>query len=133
MRVFVLGAGAFVHAGYPLASQLGKRLTTRISALPAQHEYHSYLQQIVELYGGLDDFESVLSDLMTARPGSPARTLPQGYLPQLLPLTRPALLGSAGEWNRRMHACSMFSCRCHHLFELEQRPKARLLEMVIHR
>jgi hypothetical protein len=84
MRVFILGAGASHHAGYPLAADLGRRLAAWITTLPPGHDYRAYLRQVAELYGGLDDFEAILGDLMTLRPGSPTLTLPPAFLPPLL-------------------------------------------------
>jgi len=69
MRVFVLGAGASFHAGYPLAAEMGKRLAAWIDTLPSDHQYRSCLNQIADLYGTLDDFETILADLMTCTPG----------------------------------------------------------------
>jgi hypothetical protein len=75
MRVFVLGAGASLHAGYPLASNMGNRLAAWINTLPTGHEHRGCLQQIVDVYGTLDSFESILADLMTCPPGSKAAAL----------------------------------------------------------
>jgi hypothetical protein len=75
MRVFVLGAGASLHAGYPLAARMGKSLATWIQTLPSDHRYRDRLNQIVDIYGALDDFESILADLMTCAPGSYAASL----------------------------------------------------------
>jgi hypothetical protein len=57
MRVFVLGAGASFHAGYPLAAEMGKRLAAWVETLPPDHQYRSWLKQIADLYGALDEFE----------------------------------------------------------------------------
>lgn len=84
MRVYVLGAGASVHAGYPLASQLGAGLASWVATLPATHHYHSRVNQLRTLYGTLDNFESLMTDLFTCAPGSPASTLPEGERPYLL-------------------------------------------------
>ena len=84
MRVFVLGAGASYHAGYPLAADLGRRLAGWITTLPSGHDYRIYLKQVAELYGSLDNFEVILGDLMTRRQGSPAMAVPAGFLPPLL-------------------------------------------------
>ena len=88
MRVFILGAGASHHAGYPLAAAMGKCLAAWINTLPAEHQYRSCLEQISELYGGLENFESILADLMTATPGSRAASLG---------VTRPYLLSDLKE------------------------------------
>ncbi len=88
MRVFVLGAGASRHAGYPLAAGLGKSLAAWIETLPAADEHRVCLKQIADLYGALDDFESILADLMTCPPGSPAEALGS---------TRPYLLSELQE------------------------------------
>jgi len=88
MRVFVLGAGASFHAGYPLAAEMGKRLAAWVETLPPDHQYRSWLKQIDDLYGTLDDFETILADLMTSTPGSPAASVG---------LARPYLLGDLKE------------------------------------
>jgi hypothetical protein len=75
MRVFVLGAGASRDAGYPLAAEMGKCLAAWVSTLPSEHQYRSSLEQISDLYGGLQDFEAILADLMTCAPGSRAAGL----------------------------------------------------------
>jgi hypothetical protein len=75
MRVFVLGAGASHHAGYPLAAEMGKSLATWINTLPSDHQYRDRLNHVVDVYGGLDDFESILADLMTCAAGSRAASL----------------------------------------------------------
>jgi hypothetical protein len=64
MKVIILGAGASVHAGYPLASQMGKSLAAWIEILPADHHFRTVISQIEERYGSLDNFESILEDLM---------------------------------------------------------------------
>ena len=76
------------HAGYPLAAQMGKCLAAWINTLPPEHQYRSCLEQIAELYGGLENFESILADLMTAAPGSRAASLG---------VTRPYLLSDLKE------------------------------------
>ncbi len=70
MRVFVLGAGASLDAGYPLAADMGKCLAAWINTLPSEHPHRICLEQIVGVYGALDNFESILADLMTCPPGS---------------------------------------------------------------
>ena len=66
---------ASVHAGYPLAADLGKGLAAWIRTLPSEHQYRHRLSRIVDTYGALDDFESILADLMTCAPGSRAASL----------------------------------------------------------
>lgn len=84
MRVYVLGAGASVDAGYPLASGLGRSLAAWIRTLPQEHQYRRSLRQIKRAYGTLDNFEAVLADLMTCPPGSPAAGLRPAVRPDLL-------------------------------------------------
>jgi len=83
MTVYILGAGASIHAGYPLASGLGKSLAAWIDTLPQDHQYRCHLSQIIDAYGTLDNFEGILTDLMTCPPGSPAASLPSAVLPYL--------------------------------------------------
>ena len=75
MRVVVLGAGASLHAGYPLAGNMGHSLAAWINNRPTGHEHRGCLDQIIKVYGTLDNFESILADLMTCPPGSPAAAL----------------------------------------------------------
>jgi hypothetical protein len=93
MRVYVLGAGASVHAGYPLASALGNSLAAWIQTLPHEHHYRFMLNQIVEVYRGMGDFEAVLADLMTCAPGSTAAGLAPGVRPDLLSNLKEAIRG----------------------------------------
>ena len=51
---------------------MGNRLAAWINTLPTGHEHRGCLQQIVDVYGTLDSFESILADLMTCPPGSKA-------------------------------------------------------------
>src|SRR5258708_4570500 len=88
MRVFVLGAGASHHAGYPLATEMGNCLATWIKTLSPEHQHRVCLDQIVKAYGALDNFESILADLMTCPPGSRAAALG---------VARPYLLGDLKE------------------------------------
>ena len=67
---------------------MGKCLAAWIDTLPPEHQYRSCLEQIAELYGGLENFESILADLMTAAPGSRAASLG---------VTRPYLLSDLKE------------------------------------
>ena len=63
---------------------MGKRLAAWISTLPSGHDYCVYLEQIAEVYGGLNDFETVLADLMACPLGSPAATLGKTRLQYVL-------------------------------------------------
>ncbi len=74
-RVVVLGAGASYDAGYPLAAQMGKCLAAWINTLPSESEHHWCLQEIANTYGTLDNFETILADLMTCPDGSKAEAL----------------------------------------------------------
>jgi len=67
---------------------MGNRLAAWINTLPPEHQYRSCLEQIAELYGGLENFESIIADLMTAAPGSRAASLG---------VTRPYLLSDLKE------------------------------------
>ena len=67
---------------------MGNCLAAWIDTLPPEHQYRSCLEQIAELYGRLENFESILADLMTAAPGSRAATLG---------VTRPYLLSNLKE------------------------------------
>ena len=64
MKTYVFGAGASVHAGYPLASALWPWLEKWVTeSLPPDHEYRSVVDQINELLDSSRPFEVVLSDL----------------------------------------------------------------------
>ncbi len=67
---------------------MGKRLAAWVETLPPDHQYRFRLEQIADLYGTLDDFETILADLMTCTPGSPAASAG---------LARPYLLGDLKE------------------------------------
>ena len=67
---------------------MGNCLAAWINSLSSEHQYRLRLEQIVELYGGLGNFETILADLMTAAPGSRAAGLG---------VTRPYLLSDLKE------------------------------------
>ncbi|MDR3742284.1 MAG: hypothetical protein P4L40_24975 [Terracidiphilus sp.] len=83
MKVFVLGAGASVHANYPLATALGTGLAGWIEKQPKEHRYRACLSRIIDAYRTLDDFEAILTDLMMCQPNSVAAGFSSGELPNL--------------------------------------------------
>lgn len=85
MTTYVLGAGASLHAGYPLAGGLGEALRAWIyRTKPADNSYRIHIDQLSELYGGLGNLESVLTDLGECLPGSRAATLQPPIVGNLL-------------------------------------------------
>ena len=75
MTTFVLGAGASLHAGYPLTAQLGNRLHdwARLN----DFMWRGYIEELHEQYGGLADLELILSQLHERPPGSPVAAFSQ--------------------------------------------------------
>ena len=67
MRVYVLGAGASVSAGYPLASQLLRELSSWLDRCDSSVHWvpwaRNRIVQIRETFGSLDDFEATLGRL----------------------------------------------------------------------
>src|SRR5271165_7322282 len=66
MKAYVLGAGASVAAGYPLASKLLHRLSDWLDACEPEEPWVSCRNRIVQIkdtFGSLDDFEGVLGKL----------------------------------------------------------------------
>ena len=55
-----------------------------MGTLPPAHRYHERIKQLRTIYGTLDDFESVMTDLFVCAPGSRASTLPKGVRPYLI-------------------------------------------------
>jgi hypothetical protein len=77
MTTFVLGAGASLHAGYPLAAGLGNRLTDWLAENPNEVNelYGSNLRSLRELYGDLNDLEQILTEIQECPPDSIASTM----------------------------------------------------------
>jgi hypothetical protein len=73
MVTYILGAGASRHAGYPLTCGLGGSL--RDWAIGTDSPWGGFIQEAFELYGGLENLESVLTDLHERPDGSPAAKL----------------------------------------------------------
>jgi hypothetical protein len=64
MNTYIFGAGASFHAGYPLASKLGSELAKWIKkSKPINHNWQILIQQAVDRYGNLDNFEELLTDV----------------------------------------------------------------------
>jgi hypothetical protein len=67
MTAYILGAGASVHAGYPLASRLLQALSDWLDHADGFEHWvgacRNRIVQVRETFGALDDFESVLGKL----------------------------------------------------------------------
>jgi hypothetical protein len=69
MTTYVLGAGASVHAGYPLAKDLGKRLHAWTNdGAPARYRCRGDINTLFETYDGLADVDAVWTDLHEGAP-----------------------------------------------------------------
>jgi hypothetical protein len=71
MVTYVFGAGASLHAGYPLTANLGNNLRDW-----AHHEnnfmWSGYIEELFDQYGGLADLEQILTELYERPVGSRA-------------------------------------------------------------
>jgi hypothetical protein len=68
MTTYILGAGASVHAGYPLGSQLWARLAFWIGeSFAADHPFRRKLELIGTLHGPVRDVEALLTDIQLGR------------------------------------------------------------------
>jgi hypothetical protein len=76
MTTYVFGAGASVHAGYPLARNLGTSLREWLARnkLP-NPAWADCINELHRLYGELQNFEQILTDLMECPSGSPVSHL----------------------------------------------------------
>lgn len=64
MRTFILGAGASVHAGYPLATNLWSAIESWVRVTyPANHMFRSVVDEINTRFDLSKSFELVLTDL----------------------------------------------------------------------
>jgi len=76
MTTYVLGAGASLHAGYPLAGQLGNELYDWIPIDKPQYDvYRMRIDIVREQYGNLADLERILTELEECPVGSPMSKL----------------------------------------------------------
>ena len=75
MTTYVLGAGASVHAGYPLTTQLGDRLLRW--AQQGDFTKRGFIEDLQDLYGGLADLEQIVTELHERPAGSEAAKLTQ--------------------------------------------------------
>ena len=66
MRVYILGAGASHHAGYPLAAQLGSALKTWTESSTDGENHRSVLTQLEEC-GDLSNLEGLLTSIVAER------------------------------------------------------------------
>jgi len=72
-----LGAGASLHAGYPLTADLGNRLHDW--ARQSDFMLRGHVEELHQLYGGLKDLEQILTDLHERPVRSHAATLGQTH------------------------------------------------------
>ena len=93
MTTYILGAGASLHAGYPLAGQLGGALYDWISNKKPEHDlYRTRIQIIRDTYVNLANLERILTELDECPPNSPASKLSaseRGYIRQALLISIP--------------------------------------------
>lgn len=76
MTVYVLGAGASLHAGCPPAARLGKDLHSWIRwARPCGDPRRECVELCADTFGGLADLERVLTELENPPQGSAAEAL----------------------------------------------------------
>src|ERR1700730_12595843 len=73
MITYLLGAGASRHAGYPVTYELGRFL--RGWAIENESPRSGFIQEAFDLYGSLENLETVLTDLYERPERSPAAKL----------------------------------------------------------
>lgn len=91
MTTYILGAGASVHAGYPLARDLGSSVLEWLRQGKLSHtltDYFANLRQVSDLYGGLDNLEEILADLDDPKPDSPTASFRRSVRADLRDSTR---------------------------------------------
>jgi len=78
VTAYVFGAGASYHAGYPLACDLGDSLIAWLkrNPSPVNDLYGANLRELDKIYGGLNAFEQVLTELEDCPSGSRAAAIP---------------------------------------------------------
>jgi hypothetical protein len=70
MATYVFGAGASLHAGYPLTADLGNGLYAW--ARQSDLIWRGYIEELYQQYGGLADLERILTELHERPAGSRA-------------------------------------------------------------
>ena len=76
MRVFICGAGASFHAGYPLTRNLGPEIVEWAAKNPQDRLNWIEADEIHSLFPSLEDFEQIISELQNPTPGSEIDQLP---------------------------------------------------------
>src|SRR5579864_5609531 len=77
MKVFVLGAGASIHAGYPLGTRLGEELVAWAERDEIHGpQYRDELRKLRQEFRGLSDFEHVVTILREDLQTKKRKTLP---------------------------------------------------------
>jgi hypothetical protein len=74
MTVYILGAGASVHAKYPLTNELGSRLIDWAAGPGVNEMCRVHLQELFEIYGDLRELEKILTDFDNESPDSKLRS-----------------------------------------------------------
>ncbi|MGO9272645.1 MAG: hypothetical protein ACLQOO_20825 [Terriglobia bacterium] len=99
MTVYVLGAGASRHAGYPLASQMATELFAWMRKFPADSIYPHIVEKLLNRFGSNPDIEDVITDLQE----SVIKNLEDRYEYHQLRECRNRLVYASREWFRQIH------------------------------
>jgi hypothetical protein len=99
MTVYVLGAGASRHVGYPLASQMATELFAWMLKFPADSMYPNVVEKLLENFGPNPNIEDVITDLQE----SAIKNLEDRLEYYQLQQCRTQLSYAIGEWFREIH------------------------------
>lgn len=106
MTIYVFGAGASRHAGYPLASQMATELFAWMRKFPADSKYPHVAEKLLEHFGPDRDIEDVITDLQE----SVIKNLEDRLEYHQLQQCRTQLSFAIGEWFREIHASPAPGC-----------------------
>jgi len=106
MTVYVIGAGASKHAGYPLAYSIGKDLLAWMKSCNASiFEYPLVAEQIREIFGQLEDVDDFFEHVTQLVKKHQSGTVEQRMLKAIAANQRYAAIEAIRDWFLEIRGC----------------------------
>src|SRR5579872_1616035 len=101
--VYIMGAGASAHVGYPLISNMGKQLLEWMSAYPSRR-YRSSAELLTQKFGAVPNIENVIAQIEDSISTLTDSDIREDMVQRVLLVSaRSHMYESLREWFREIH------------------------------